>query len=88
MKRFHVIIKGKVQGVFFRKFIHDNAIKLNLTGWVRNKKDYVEAVFEGLSKNIHKMLILCKKGPENAEVKSINFKEEKPKNETTFEIIR
>ena len=41
MKRIHVIIKGKVIGVFFRKFIKENADKLKIKGWVKNEKDYV-----------------------------------------------
>jgi acylphosphatase len=87
MKRFHVKIKGKVQGVFFRKFIKENARNLNLKGWVQNTKNDVEAVFEGLSKDIHKMIILCHKGPKAAEVKNINFKEEAIKGEKSFKIL-
>jgi acylphosphatase len=88
MKRIKVIIKGQVQGVFFRKFIKDNAIKLNLKGSVKNKKNYVEAIFEGKTSDVHKMLILCKKGPKNSVVDSINCKEEQFKQESNFEIIR
>ncbi|MCD6213968.1 MAG: acylphosphatase, partial [Candidatus Desulfofervidus sp.] len=37
--RAHVIIKGRVQGVFFRSSTQDEAIRLGLTGWVRNCPD-------------------------------------------------
>ncbi|MAF50810.1 MAG: acylphosphatase [Nanoarchaeota archaeon] len=88
MKRFYVTIKGEVQGVFFRKFIKNNAIKLNLTGWVKNNKSGVEAVFEGKAMDLHKMILLCRKGPPNANVKNLNFKEETVKNETKFVILK
>tara|TARA_Y100000034_G_C6729785_1_gene323253 strand:+ start:157 stop:426 length:270 start_codon:yes stop_codon:yes gene_type:complete len=88
MKRIHVTIKGKVVGVFFRKFIKENAKKLNLNGWVKNNKNHVEAVFEGNSKDINKMLVLCNKGPETAEIKNLNFKQETIKGEKSFKILR
>ena len=88
MKRLHVIIKGTVTGINFRKFIKDNADKLNLKGWVKNNKNNVETVFEGKVSDVHKMLILCKVGPKAANVTSLNSKEEQVKNETTFKIIR
>ena len=46
MKRIHILISGRVVGVFFRKFIKDNADKLNVKGFVRNKENEVECVFE------------------------------------------
>ena len=52
-----------------------------------NKDDYVEAVFEGEVKNLHKMLLLCKKGPEGANITSINSKEEPVKKEKEFRIV-
>ncbi|MBU2639578.1 MAG: acylphosphatase [Nanoarchaeota archaeon] len=88
MKRVHIKIKGTVQGIFFRKFIKDNADKLNLKGWVKNIKNYVEAVFEGSTSNVHKMLILCKTGPEGANITSLNIKEESIKDEKSFQILR
>jgi len=47
-RRVHVLISGKVQGVFFRYHTYELAKKLGITGWVRNTSDgKVEAVFEG-----------------------------------------
>ena len=82
MKRVHIVISGKVQGVFFRSFIKYHAVLLKLKGYVKNTFDgKVEAVFEGLEDNIKKMLELCKKGPESSKVININIKEETFKNE-------
>tara|TARA_Y100000310_G_scaffold182351_1_gene182450 strand:- start:294 stop:560 length:267 start_codon:yes stop_codon:yes gene_type:complete len=88
MKRFHVTIKGKVQGVNFRNFIKANAEKLNLKGWVKNKKNYVETAFEGKVSDVHKMLILCKRGPQGSSVDSLNSVDESVKNEKNFKILR
>ncbi len=53
----HVIVTGKVQGVFFRAYTKDIAEKYMITGWVKNKKDgTVEAVIKGDAKNIEQMI--------------------------------
>ena len=47
-KRAHVIVEGRVQGVFFRAYTSDEAKKLGLAGWVRNRPEgSVEAIIEG-----------------------------------------
>jgi acylphosphatase len=77
MKRNHVIIEGKVQGVFFRANTHRMATSLGLAGWVRNLPDgRVEAVFEGDEKNLAVMLDWCWKGPPYAVVRRADITEE------------
>lgn len=69
MKRMHVIVSGRVQGVFFRAYTRETALALKLTGWVRNLPDgRVETVFEGEDTNVQSMLEWCKKGPPHATV--------------------
>ena len=80
-RRVHLFIFGKVHGVFFRSFIKSEAIKLNLKGTVKNAEDNVEAIFEGKSESINKMIELCKKGPKFAKVIDIKIIEEDFKNE-------
>jgi len=64
LKGLHVIITGRVQGVFFRARTKSVAESLNLTGWVRNMPDgSVEAFFEGREEDLKAMLSWCKKGP-------------------------
>ncbi|MCK5226908.1 MAG: acylphosphatase, partial [Desulfobulbaceae bacterium] len=47
-KRYHVVVEGRVQGVFFRACTQEEALRLNLTGWVRNRPEgTVEALIEG-----------------------------------------
>jgi acylphosphatase len=77
MKRMHVIISGRVQGVFFRAYTRETAMTLNLTGWVRNLYNgSVEALFEGDDTNVQSMLEWCKKGPPHAVVRHVDASEE------------
>jgi acylphosphatase len=75
-KRYHAWIYGLVKGVFFRSSVKTEADKLNLKGFVRNAEDGVEAVFEGDSKDVEKMLEFCRKGPKYANVVKADIKEE------------
>lgn len=89
MKRMHVFISGRVQGVFFRARTREAALSLNLTGWVRNLYDgRVEAVFEGKDEDVQTMMEWCKKGPPYAIVKQVDALEEAPTGEfRDFQII-
>ncbi len=67
--RLHVLIEGRVQGVFFRAYTRDQARARGLTGWVRNLPDgRVEALFEGDRPALTSMLAWCRKGPSYAYV--------------------
>ncbi|MBP1710493.1 MAG: acylphosphatase [Deltaproteobacteria bacterium] len=77
MKKVHVYISGRVQGVFFRAETQRAAVCLQLTGWVRNTEDgSVEAVFEGEDRDIDKMLAWCQTGPPHARVDQVIVEEE------------
>ena len=68
----HIFVSGHVQGVWYRKFVKKNSEKFGLTGWVRNLEDNrVEAVLQGRTHDIEKMIDLCKDGPSFAEVKNV-----------------
>jgi len=72
--RTHVIISGRVQGVFFRVETRNQALKRNVAGWVRNMADgRVEAVFEGEKEDVEKLIVFCKKGPQGAQVTKVDF---------------
>lgn len=61
--------KGKVQGVWFRGFVIDNATELGLKGWVRNRPDgTVEAEIIGDGPTINDLLRRCRQGPPAARV--------------------
>jgi acylphosphatase len=63
-KTVRVVIKGRVQGVFYRNWTIENAIELDLKGWVRNKRDgSVEALFSGCADSVQEMEQRCRRGP-------------------------
>jgi acylphosphatase len=67
--RVHVWVKGRVQGVGFRAFVHRNAVEIGVTGWVRNVGfDTVEAVAEGRSEQIARFLEMVRRGPRASRV--------------------
>jgi acylphosphatase len=72
MVRAHVIIRGMVQGVYFRAHTRDEAKAHNVTGWVKNRSDGgVEAVFEGSEDGVKKVVAWCHKGPAWAQVTDV-----------------
>jgi acylphosphatase len=86
--RAHVLIKGRVQGVFFRAETRSQAYSLGLTGWVRNRwAGSVEAVFEGEDQKVRKMIVWCYKGPPSAVVEDVEVEWENYQGEfTSFSI--
>ncbi|MDO8264834.1 MAG: acylphosphatase [Candidatus Parcubacteria bacterium] len=72
--RLHIIIQGKVQGVFFRNTAKKIAEEMGMTGWVRNLPDgRLEAVLEGEKEKLKKMAEWTKKGPVLARVEKIEM---------------
>jgi len=86
--RMHVIIEGRVQGVFFRAYTRDEAVRLGLSGWVRNRPDgTVEALVEGKKDDVEKMVRWFHRGSPNSAVKKVRTAEETPVGDSdTFEI--
>lgn len=85
MKRIHIWISGRVQGIFFRANTRRKAMNLNIKGWVKNLEDgRVEVVIEGSNADVKKMLEFLKKGPFGAKVTKFDIKEEKYKKEFEF----
>ena len=82
MKRAHILVYGRVHGVFFRHNTNKIANELGLTGFVRNLGDgSVEIVAEGDEEKLRKLVEFCKKGPFGARVDSVKVEFEKVKNE-------
>jgi len=76
-KRVHVYISGMVQGVFFRAKTRNEAIRNNVTGWVRNVPNgRVEAVFEGKPEDVDRVVGWCRIGPSQAAVTNVEMLEE------------
>lgn len=86
--RVHLVITGRVQGVWFRANTQKKAKTLDLKGWVKNLPDgRVEAVFEGEKEQIDRIIEWCKKGPSFARVDDVQIQWETPMGDfTTFTI--
>ena len=64
-----VVIKGRVQGVFYRNWTIENANQMGLKGWVRNRRDgSVEALFSGNPDSVQEIEQRCRRGPPSAVV--------------------
>ena len=73
MPTIHLIVKGKVQGVFYRASAKDMAIKLGLKGWVKNTKEgYVEIKIQGPEDVLEEFVKWCYQGPPSAQVTGID----------------
>ena len=70
--RAHLIISGRVQGVFFRVETRRAAERLGVRGWVRNRPEgTVEAVFEGSTEAVEKAIEWCRSGPPMSKVDDV-----------------
>ena len=73
LARLSATVHGRVQGVYFRYFVRNEARKLGLTGYVRNLAtgDAVEIKAEGQKRQLDKLLEQLKTGPPGARVKEV-----------------
>jgi len=87
-KSVRVIIRGKVQGVYFRAYTQQKAIELNLTGWVKNNPDQtVEALFYGNADNVDEMVKWCYVGSPYSKVEKVDsYPQKEEPSLTTFSI--
>ena len=73
MFRIHVVVTGRVQGVFFRDFTRTKAKALDVKGWVRNLFDgRVEIMGEGDKTSLETFLDRVKIGPTHADVQTVD----------------
>ncbi|MEB3765905.1 MAG: acylphosphatase [Desulfurococcales archaeon] len=81
--RAHLLVHGRVQGVFFRANMKRIAEENNVTGWVRNLPDgrTVEAVLEGERENVERVVCWALHGPPAAEVEALEVKFEEYRGE-------
>ena len=74
-----VVVRGRVQGVFFRDSTRRRAEAEGVTGWVRNRADgAVEAWFEGPLGGVESLVAYVRSGPRGASVSSVEVVEESP----------
>lgn len=72
-KRIHLLVRGRVQGVYFRASAQREAKRLGLTGWVKNRDDGgVEIVAEGEEDQVKDLLVWSQHGPSTARVEEVD----------------
>jgi acylphosphatase len=75
--RRRVVVRGRVQGVFFRDSVRARASSGGVAGWVMNRDDgAVEAVLEGPAAAVERVLGFMETGPPQAEVADVEVSEE------------
>lgn len=74
MTTLHLVIHGRVQGVFFRDSMRREAQSLSIAGWVRNCSDgTVEAAVQGDPDAVDAMLRWAQRGPQRAQVERVDI---------------
>lgn len=87
MRTVHLVITGRVQGVGYRDWTRREAVRLGLSGWVRNRPDgSVEALIHGSDDAVGKMLEACRHGPDSARVAAISVEDRHEPAPDGFEI--
>ncbi len=85
--RSRVVVRGHVQGVFFRDTCRRKATERGVAGWVSNRGDgAVEAVFEGEPDAVRALVEWCGEGTRGADVESVDETSEEPEGLSGFEV--
>ena len=85
--RKRVVVRGRVQGVFFRDTTRRLAAERGVAGWVRNRADgAVEAVFEGEPDAVRAMVEFAREGPRGAVVEDVESHSEEPEALSGFQV--
>ena len=72
-QQLHAIVHGRVQGVSFRYYTHEAAVRRRVTGWVRNLPNgTVEVTAEGLRSQLDELLAFLQRGPSGAYVTQVD----------------
>ena len=88
MIRRRVVVRGHVQGVFFRNTCQREAKRRSVRGWVTNRSDgAVEAVFEGEPTDVEALVQWARGGPPRARVTDVEVIEEEPTGEPPFRVL-
>ena len=85
--RRRIVVRGHVQGVFFRDSTRREASRRGVSGWVSNRPDgAVEAVFEGSQADVDALVEFSSRGPRGADVHDVEVSSEPPEGLTGFDI--
>ena len=83
LARAHVVVSGRVQGVYYRAYAGEEARALGIRGWVRNiAGGRVEAVLEGDEEAVRRMIAWCRRGSPASRVEKVETTWEEPRGES------
>lgn len=87
-RSYHVLVTGRVQGVFYRAATRERANELGVSGWVRNLPDgRVEARVEGDPGAVEDLLAWMRQGPPSAVVDELEAEPVEPERRPGFDVI-
>ncbi|HEX6596026.1 MAG TPA: acylphosphatase [Acidimicrobiales bacterium] len=84
--RRHLVVSGRVQGVFYRETLRRLALEKGVTGWARNTRDGLEAELEGPRPVVEELVKWCRSGPPHAVVIHVAVTEVEPAGATEFRV--
>jgi acylphosphatase len=86
VKALDVVVRGRVQGVFYRASMRTEADRLGVRGWVRNHDDgSVRAHLEGPPDAVDELVEWCRHGSPKAQVSEVSATEGEPEGAESFE---
>ncbi len=89
MKTIHLLIKGKVQGVFYRATAKKVADQLGVNGWIKNTKEgNVEVIATSNEETLNEFVNWCKQGPKGSKVTDVVLTTKNPEAFNGFSIVR
>ena len=85
--RRRIVVRGRVQGVFFRDTTRRRAESLGVAGWATNRADgTVEVVAEGEPDAVERLVDFLREGPRRADVDDVDVSEEQPEGLSGFDV--
>jgi acylphosphatase len=89
MATVHLMISGKVQGVFYRASAKEKALELGLSGWIKNTPDgNVEATVSGTDEAVQQFVQWCWQGPPRAVVSNVSVTPKPDSGLSGFKVLR
>ncbi|MEO7393862.1 MAG: acylphosphatase [Chitinophagaceae bacterium] len=89
MTSISILVKGKVQGVFYRQSAKEKALELGIVGQIKNQPDgSVFIIATGDEYQLTQFIKWCRTGPSRAVVSALETSSEPLQNFDTFNIIR
>ena len=88
MRAVELVVNGRVQGVFYRAAARDEAARLGIAGWIRNRDDgAVEARVEGPAEAVEEFIAWSRQGSPGAQVDSVEISEVPPDGIAGFVVL-